>query len=118
MSTRNGVPILGQSVTSVHPQQRQTARDNVGSAIAAARDLDLRHGRILLLTDIYQTSVEYLLHLDALREAGCRVLSICEMPVPGPGGQASLRISVLFELPGSLFSAETSDAYNYFKPRS
>lgn len=108
--SHNGIPIVGQSVVTVRPQQRANARDNVGKMLEATKALGVRHCRLLLPCALNTTTLDYILHLDAIVEAGCRVVSINEHLIPDGQGSAHLQCHVLVALPEALVTPGAPDA--------
>ena len=99
----HGIPILGQgpapAADSIHPQARLNVVDEVGRYLAEAKRLGLRHGRFNLVGPTQGTSAEMMLYYDALHEAGCVIVSVCEHPAMGDNNRHVFQTNVLFRLP-------------------
>ncbi len=93
------IPILGQaSASPVHPQARLNILDDVAKVIAETKQLGLQHGRAILKTPADKTSVEFMVFLDGLLEAGCTLVALTEHPAQAPDGTVGLQVHLVFRL--------------------
>lgn len=100
------IPIIGQTpaTQNVVPEQlRLDATEVVGKVLAEQKRLGLRFGRIGVSTQVQNPSAHYLLTLEKLEAAGCRIISVCEHPAEGPQGQPMLVAYIIFRAPETLF---------------
>ena len=102
------VPILGRAAVTIPAQQRLDTTERVTKAITSTRELGLRFGRLIAYNPLQGTDVGYLLLLDTLLVADCKVVSISEHLAPGGDGQPLIAIHVVFQLPESLFAGESA----------
>lgn len=99
-----GLPIVGQAATTIPAQMRLDANEMVGKALETLKSLGLRYGRIQIPTPFEQQSAQYLLALEALETAGCRIVTIAEHLVPGgQGGQPIIIANIHYRAPDALF---------------
>lgn len=96
------IPILGQGPapvsTGLTAQERLNISNDVGEAIAKARSLQLGHGRMILMGPVNSTSAAMLAFFDAIFEAGCTIVAVCEHAANSERGPV-LQTHVFFRLP-------------------
>ncbi len=100
----NGVPIIGQAATTIPAQLRLDATEMVGKVLENQKQLGLRFGRIGMGTPAQAASAQLLLTLEALEQAGCRIVAVNEHPMPTQTGEVALVVHVLFRVPESMFA--------------
>jgi hypothetical protein len=85
----------------VRAQMKQTVVEKLAQTLAETKELGLRHGRLMLETPFEKTSIEFMMWLDALYEAGCSVVSHTEHALHSRvvGGPPSLQVHIIFRLP-------------------
>ncbi len=109
--SRPRVHIIGQQpeapsaqVVEVPQSKRDEAINIVGNTLDEQRARGLRFGRLIAGNVIGSTSLTYVLLLEALEAAGCRIIGVGSMVIPGDNGQAVELASITFRCPESLFT--------------
>lgn len=97
----SNIPILGQvpDAPRIHPQQRLNVAEAIGKTIEQTKALGLQHGRQIIKTPADRTSAEYLLYFDALLDAGCTIVGLCEHALGVIEDVPWLQAHIVFRLP-------------------